>query len=290
MKRKTPVTEGYLARLVERALPDTPLIRRRQPALFEPDRPWTGTRVDESFEETESPARASHRDADANVQRPPPPAPSQDAPTPPHEGAARVVEAARAPGEGRDTTTVIVRHETLHVQVPVADASIRRAEFDAAKRARATVPAPPAPPAAVPVQPARAVQPPAEARRVEPSPAVRPDPPRRVAPVVQPVPARAQSPIASRDVAERVRDAGARRAAQAAHPSMPHPVPRRAVRAAAFAPPQAPARELPPVEVTIGRVEVRAASAPAREAPRASRAAPRLSLDQYLRERTGGRS
>jgi hypothetical protein len=51
---------------------------------------------------------------------------------------------------------------------------------------------------------------------------------------------------------------------------------------------QAAARaELPPVEVTIGRVEVHAVVAPA-SAARSQRTAPRLSLDQYLRERHGG--
>ncbi len=60
-----------------------------------------------------------------------------------------------------------------------------------------------------------------------------------------------------------------------------------AVRAAVRPSASAPARELAPVQVTIGRVEVRAATAPA-PAERSKRAAPRLSLDQYLRERGGG--
>jgi hypothetical protein len=44
----------------------------------------------------------------------------------------------------------------------------------------------------------------------------------------------------------------------------------------------------PPVQVTIGRVEVRAAQSPAQPVRKASTAAPSLSLDEYLRRRTGG--
>jgi hypothetical protein len=48
-----------------------------------------------------------------------------------------------------------------------------------------------------------------------------------------------------------------------------------------------PPPALPPVQVTIGRIEVRAVAAPA-AAERKTRAAPRLSLEQYLRGRQGG--
>jgi len=44
----------------------------------------------------------------------------------------------------------------------------------------------------------------------------------------------------------------------------------------------------PPVQITIGRVEVRAVHAPAERARSAAPAAPRLSLDDYLRRRSGG--
>jgi hypothetical protein len=46
---------------------------------------------------------------------------------------------------------------------------------------------------------------------------------------------------------------------------------------------------LPPVQVTIGRVDVRAVAAPP-AAERSRRNAPRLSLEQYLRERSEGSS
>lgn len=55
-------------------------------------------------------------------------------------------------------------------------------------------------------------------------------------------------------------------------------------RAAAEAVPSAPT---PTVQVTIGRIEVRATSAPA-PARHAAAHAPRLSLDEYLRQRNGG--
>ncbi len=56
------------------------------------------------------------------------------------------------------------------------------------------------------------------------------------------------------------------------------------------APHAAPPREVAPVQVTIGRIEVRAVAAPAAAPARGVvRAAPRLGLEQYLRERHGGR-
>jgi hypothetical protein len=48
-------------------------------------------------------------------------------------------------------------------------------------------------------------------------------------------------------------------------------------------------RHAPSVQVTIGRVEVRAVTAPAARAPVAERKSPLRSLDQYLRERNEGR-
>ncbi|MFN8570366.1 MAG: hypothetical protein U0Z44_23120, partial [Kouleothrix sp.] len=67
--------------------------------------------------------------------------------------------------------------------------------------------------------------------------------------------------------AEATMPAGARRAADTA--------------GSALAVPPAPT-----VQVTIGRIEVRAAPAPAQATRRA--AAPLLSLDEYLRQRSGG--
>jgi len=88
-------------------------------------------------------------------------------------------------------------------------------------------------------------------------------------------------------------------AAQAVPPALPtRPAPRPALptraasrreQPAAHRPaPAAPPRELPPIEVTIGRIEVRAATA-APVAARSRGTAPRLGLDQYLRERGGHR-
>ncbi|GAA0764043.1 hypothetical protein GCM10009107_49700 [Ideonella azotifigens] len=63
-------------------------------------------------------------------------------------------------------------------------------------------------------------------------------------------------------------------------------------RQAATAPqpaPRAVVPELPPIKVTIGRIEVRAVTG-APSTPRSTTsAAPRLSLDQYLRNRGGQR-
>jgi hypothetical protein len=51
--------------------------------------------------------------------------------------------------------------------------------------------------------------------------------------------------------------------------------------------PAAGPRELPPIDITIGRIEVRAVSVPSQ--PKRSAGAPQLGLDQYLRERGGQR-
>jgi hypothetical protein len=63
--------------------------------------------------------------------------------------------------------------------------------------------------------------------------------------------------------------------------------PRRAARAAAQAQ-QVPAPSAPPVQVTIGRIEVRAVAGPGTPARSPRAAPPRLTLDDYLRSRSGG--
>jgi hypothetical protein len=124
------------------------------------------------------------------------------------------------------------------------------------------------------------------APRVPPSPATPAveAPERRGARSSTPAPpeARTTSQAAPPPAAARVEPAGERAAA------LVRPTTRR--RTAAPAAPSHVATELPPVRVTIGRIEVRAVTPPAQTPPRpAPRGPAPLSLDDYLEQRRSGR-
>jgi hypothetical protein len=59
-----------------------------------------------------------------------------------------------------------------------------------------------------------------------------------------------------------------------------------AIKAAAIVPPPQQAEMTPTIQVTIGRIEIRATTASTPAQPRQT--GPRLSLDEYLRRRNGG--
>jgi hypothetical protein len=67
----------------------------------------------------------------------------------------------------------------------------------------------------------------------------------------------------------------------------PKHAPRRERRTAARDTPSARTEVAPTINVTIGRVEVRATQAQASAPRRAEAHAPRMSLDEYLRRRSG---
>ncbi|HVF66433.1 MAG TPA: hypothetical protein VM914_02130 [Pyrinomonadaceae bacterium] len=79
----------------------------------------------------------------------------------------------------------------------------------------------------------------------------------------------------------------ARRAREASNAIEPRPARRRERQAAARDSHKERAEAAPTINVNIGRVEVRATQAPAPAQRRAETAAPRMSLDDYLRRRNG---
>lgn len=263
--RQSPA--GHLTRLVERVAPGEPILRRRRPALFEGatvaavDGP-----IDVADESMALPRGAPER---GGVAVPVPPrAPALRTPSAPAPAAAEHPAASHAP--------------------PRIDATIRATALPPPGR---TLPTPPAAaPAGAPPSLARAAPPPRVAAPAEA--------PRRSG---NPTPAPISEPAghAERTAAPPLPAALPRLAAAQAVPAVQplrpaRPVPplhvagRRELpapqRPAAAAPPAA----LPPIEVMIGRIEVRATHA-APPAPRQRGTAPRLGLDQYLRERGGNR-
>ena len=282
--------DGHLARLVQRARPAEPLLKRRQPSMFESSRPATQAHgADDEFVDAlpyaSMPITAPRRGEASHA----------------HEAAPRRLEAddggvARSPQATSMQALQPAPPPPLHPTPATlrVDASMRLA---------------PATPSAA----ERAIGLGAPARAASPTPADdTPLPrPREATAVVtlsrhRPHDESGTSPThrsraLTESSPERTRPANAnpeallRPARAAATPPAGDP---RGVQRAAIAPglrgPQAPhaapPREVAPVQVTIGRIEVRAVAAPAAAPARGVvRAAPRLGLEQYLRERHGGR-
>lgn len=288
---------GYLARLVERVTPSEPTLRRRQPALFEgahssPAAPAQDTLEPILFRASPSPNLAE------------PAAPMR----PGHAAHLRTdSQAFLAPtqSQGPPTLTAAVIPAALPLEAPQVDSTVRTVMPDVPARA-VTAPVPastvawfavpvPASPSESPPSPGAALRQPALASHASPT-AQPPHSPRQdhdalpghnraVAP-----PSPMTSPTPNRPTATSIP------APAATAPLRPTPAPtlapRQAVRRQAATTPQpahrSPKPELPPIEVTIGRIEVRAVPG-AQAPPRRSATAPQLSLDQYLRDRGGQR-
>jgi len=295
MNGPSDTTPGYLAQLVERVLPSVPPLQRRQPALFEPAQPRAGSGLHVAAAEVaaEAPAQRPHAEAPGALPLPM----IRDRPTPfpeppPHRRDALAAAPPPPRAEMPNAPEVVVRHETTTLvrEAPRVDASFRAAPLAVTSWTRAATAAPTVTPKALP----------------ERAPETRAAAPRAAIPAVDartPVPHATVPPTESTHRAVPVRDEVPlpRRARQPASPPPPDTRPRASSppapsRAASRAAVQAalrqsalpPPRELPPVEVTIGRVEVRAVAAPP-GAVRGARPAPRLSLEQYLNDRNGGR-
>lgn len=282
-------TLGHLARLVERVTPHEATLRRRRPALFEtPGRPG-------------GPPMAPHGEViDGNATR----STLGAAPLPP----------TLTPSVHRATVHHTVepspsRPPAQHTHAPATPAATERRPPDAPPRIDATFARPALAAAPTAIAPSAATT--AAQLPLAPQPVLRPtqaDTTRqphsaarsgeRLAEASPRQPSRANADTTQRTS---ISVPQAARADTAAHPapapSAPTPAPTHLTRIAArrqAAPPQpAPrpaARELPPVEVTIGRIEVRAmTTAPHPSSPPSSATAPRLGLDQYLRDRGGSR-
>ncbi len=296
MKLPPIPTAGYLVRVVEQVLPTQPLLLRRQPSLYEAAQPGAGMRWHENADAADAdtppvgavpsvlaaPLLPTARVAAVPaVVAAPPAAPSRAAVVdtavrPPAAGPSAVpASASQAPALPRQPPRVDTTVRSVTVIAPPRAAAVAATAQAAAAPAADTPHRNPAPRAVEPVQ--GLPRPPAQAA-VQAAPAT---PRRAAAPAATPAPLlRPGQP------------------AQALSPTTPRPpaalVPalRAAVRAAwqtSVRPAAAPPRQLPPVQVTIGRVEVRAVAAPIDTATaRSCGASPRLSLDQYLHERNGG--
>lgn len=261
----TVAGSGYLARLAQRARGEDERLQRRRPALFEPVAPWRGDEVSETVAE---PAVFAARRARPAGNRP---GADPDAfgalddatsalasPARPQEAARRAMAAAHPgqPPTARPAPTVPL------------DARMRRAMPQCAVAA-ASAPAGPGLIAAVgPAGPASETR--ASGAAV---------------PTVQPLRAGVGGLAQDDGAAPLLRPPGAAatsalRRRTALRMAAPAPV--------AGRPEPAPQRAPEPVQVTIGRVEVRTVTAPEPALPRHRTATPRLSLEQYLHERQRG--
>lgn len=287
------VPVGYLARLVERVAPTEPTLRRRQPALFESAHPALVEPVAEPVG-----TGMLRRDAAPVL------AELAVAPRPTHTVPAPVRTPAQLPSRPPqdEQPSANARATTVPHEAPRVDSTIRIMRDGALARpvpARSPTAFAPTPTALRPASPPPA---PPDAARARRRPALEREtvvPPRRAAEPPAVAPVAHKRPVARADTVTTPAPpkSTAAPAAPAATPPRPPPPPAFAPRntarrqaATALQPAPRPAvRELPPIEVTIGRIEVRAvAGAPG--APRGTpNATPRLSLDEYLRDRGGSR-
>lgn len=290
-----PAPAGYLARLVERVVPTEPTLRRRQPALFEGTHAALAEPALETVDASVAPRDTAPVFAESAASPKPMYTPTVPTQTP-------GLSPSRPP-QDHAPSAAVTRTAAPH-EAPRVDSTVRIVMAEAPARA---VPAP-SPAAFVPAATVRAPAPPPEhpalpgATRSHPAPASEreaaarprraPEPPAE-APMTH---SRAVARITPVAIPTRPKPGAASPAPTATPPRMAPPPalsPRNAARRqAATAPqpaPKTPAHELPPIEVTIGCIEVRAVTG-APSAPRGTTTAvPRLSLDQYLRDRGGQR-
>jgi hypothetical protein len=285
---------AYLSRLIDRTQGCAPALQRRRAALFEPVVPWTGSMTgsttasqDGAFERRE-PATASRR---ANVSDPDthysPDSPMQPKTAASHGQAVPGASMSHTmPGDDRPSQAERTSTQTT---MPPHGTSVKDAG-DLAWTPPDTKPAPPRAPSIDATSSDSAEREAREARVRVPeahSPAhlSRPDSPAFA------------TPMASRSHASH---AGIEDSSQtvprtsATAPRTTTPTARTTVTRTVFQPGSPAAAQTaaasPTVQITIGRIEVRAISEPARGAQRvAHAAAPRLSLDDYLRARGGTR-
>lgn len=287
---------AFLAGLVDRAQGRVTVLERRPRALFEPAVPHVdvaAAQVDAT--DAREPADRSttpppNRDAD-RVARPSHPA-RQPPPDTTHrrDAAARIEPQAAAPRADGD-------RQRASPTMPAAPPTLRhpaattRAGNDATaplrERTRSTATALRESPATTPARPA--TPPPSRPLGPAAAPTREPMPTLGRAAVAEHVP----RPAAASAV-PRVTTVASAVLTRPATPAYAHPAVQLArARAAAPAQREAPAAVAPtPVHISIGRVEVRAVAAPAAQRTRGAHPAtspgePRLSLDDYLRQRHG---
>lgn len=287
MKPADTLPAGYLTRLIERVVPGAPVLQRRQPALFETQTAWG--EVSASWE-AQSAAEAAYDGAAAASL----PAVAVADALPALVAAAPLPAAALGIAQQLGTPVMHAPADEPGPQPSLRAEPLapRRAlKVDGTVRMNAA-PAPRgAAPGATPPPVAAADSTVGGAKGIATAVAL---PPYRPATEVlaasrRPGADTGNPPPPAREPTTRPTVAGAASRSRPAVPAEAQRFQQRAsaLRAAVHATAPAPAREPAPVQVTIGRVEVRAVTAAA-PAERSKRAPPRLSLDQYLRERGGG--
>ncbi len=271
---------GHLARLVQRACLGEAVLQRRRPAMFEPGHPA---------------GLLMHGDVDAVAHAVP-------TPSTPRPYGGELVEATRSrPADGGAAAPVPPPAAARAIERPSLRALRDLLRVDASLHARPPGLHPPATGGAQEVSPrALGGNPAAQTHPAARAPAQRP--PAGVEPVaIRDAQRQRATPVAPPLHSGRELASVSPRPAQAREHSTSHrapavpPAPLRRVavpaaqRTAAAPPTLAASRPaLPPVQVTIGRIEVRAVTAPAPAAERRARAAPRLSLEHYLHARQRG--
>lgn len=275
----------FLAGLVERAEGRAPVLQRRARSLFEPESLPNAAIVEPLEREELRVSPAPHAPVE---EAPRSPRPANDPRKPRDDGREivrrRLHESRTAPAPAREAPPPTPPHEESRRAPPPANAVRAEQSDDRPRRPSARpAPLPTPPPVTVPtaaVLPVRlapqrtvttlgSVEPAARARRNEDTP-----PPTQPTPVVRRASAQPAVPALARRAPPVVQ-----------HPAVLLAKAQTAVARRDHAVPPAPA----PVQITIGRVEVRAAPAGSERAPqRAGPATPRLSLNDYLRERNGG--
>jgi hypothetical protein len=279
---------GFLAALVDRAAHRAPVLERRRPSVFEPRGPRPPAVIEE-LEETAETRRGTEIEprrrpstAEAGDERAPSVPRAPEAPT---SNALERVEEREIVRLAPEREIAASRSSMVEPGRPAREPTEDDPPRPPVARRRAR-PAPSELPRNSPTAESSAL--PHEATRPKPVPHAPPPVPRTpVRPTPEPSsarPLRAEPRVKLDDLAERAtprRPAAARQA--------PIAQPARVAAARALAAPAQPAAAPPPVIVTIGRVEVRAAPEPRPIAAPARRAEPRLSLEDYLRRGGGAR-
>jgi hypothetical protein len=273
---------NFLAHLIARASQQAPLLARRQPALFEPATAWTPPQT---------------------VTRPELPATQASPEMPPKVGPTR--QELRLPHDRKATQDAVASHSASEAAVPQSMAAMPMFDDEVPRNVlhMTLAPAPIADVRTVGADKAPHVLPPAQPQpardvtRMEATVVPRQQTvqfvdetprPRKAAPLRQDVPPRPATEAAE---AARQRPDPPTGVLLPARPQNAQAVQLAKTGPSRAAMPGAAAAQATneSVQITIGRVEVRAVAAADRPAPRpAKQAAPRLTLDDYLRQRSGG--
>jgi len=270
----------FLSRVLARSQGQAPVLQRRRASLFEPQPAVAQVEAPASRPTSPQPAPSAplSREPAAVMERAPiqpfpvavrAPAELDATPVSRSESPVRSREQPREPAEERGTVLVEVG-----LGPPVA-APVARPMAPSFEASVAPPVVTPGAPLARPSAPAPAVTPPVRRRAGVPRPGSETIP-RAGSEAVAPAPIEAPALV------------------EAPRPTVVTPLPRPTLSSARgltrrpAAPVMTSAPPAPAIQVTIGRIEVRAVQSPSAPARRQGPAGPRLSLEEYLKSRAGG--